>query len=68
MNTDYLESEIIPFKNGKLEQFEIKVKWQNEYGKGTVSGFGLTVEDAITDLCDSVQRSVQINEAELESF
>jgi hypothetical protein len=64
MEIDFLESEIIPFKNGELEQFEIRVKWQDQQEEGTVSGYGLTVEQAIIDLCDSVQKSVMVNQAE----
>jgi len=58
---DFLETVIKPFKNGNVEQIEVKVKYHNlslqEYG--FVSGFGETLEKAITDLSDSIQKMVE---------
>ena len=64
LEVEFLESEIIKFEKGNLNQIEIRAKWQNEQKEGTVSGFGLTIEQAITDLCDSVQKSVIVNHVE----
>jgi len=60
---DFLKTEIKEFKNGNLNQFEVKVNWQSKTDNGFISGFGLTLEDAITDLCDSVQKSFEIEES-----